>query len=91
MRAFFIDLPLLILLVSLVYSATRYEAWPDIAVEALRWIFRLLSFLVLIGLGLYVVPLLSVFMLVVVGVASAALALLVSLGVFMWRRPTAVG
>jgi len=56
--AYYLDLPLLILLVSLVYSGTRYEAWPDIAAEAVRWAFRLLSFLAMIGAMLYAVTLL---------------------------------
>ena len=56
-RVYWFDLPMLILLVSLVYSATRFEAWPDIFAETIRWIFRLGSFLVVIGLGLWVVTL----------------------------------
>lgn len=47
------DLPLLILVVSLVYSATRYDDWKLILHETLRWIFRLVSFLGTIGLVLY--------------------------------------
>jgi hypothetical protein len=39
------DLPLLIVLVSLVYSATRYDEWPAILREALRWGLRLTAFL----------------------------------------------
>src|SRR5262249_5855346 len=53
MLFYLIDLPLLVLLVSLVYSATRFEQWSDIGVEVLRWIFRLVSFLVMIGAGLW--------------------------------------
>ena len=56
-RVYWFDLPLLILLVSLVYSATRFEAWPDILAETARWIFRLGSFLVVIGVGLWAVTL----------------------------------
>lgn len=52
-RLYFQDLPLLIVLVSLVYSATRYERWPAILLEAGRWIFQLLFFLGGIGLALY--------------------------------------
>jgi hypothetical protein len=55
MLFYIIDLPLLVLLVSLVYSATRFEHWSDIGVEVLRWIFRLVSFLVTIGAGLWLV------------------------------------
>ncbi len=57
MAAYYLDLPLLILLVSLVYSATRFEAWPDIFAESGRWIFRLLSFLGMIAVMLYAVTL----------------------------------
>lgn len=57
MYFYLIDLPLLILLVSLVYSATRFEPWPEIGVEALRWVFRLVSFMFMIGAGLFVVSL----------------------------------
>jgi hypothetical protein len=38
-------LPLLIILVSLVYSATRYDQWGLILREAVRWGGRLLAFL----------------------------------------------
>jgi integral membrane sensor domain MASE1 len=51
---YFIDLPLLILLISLVYSATRFEEWGSILREALRWGLRLVAFLVAIGIVLYV-------------------------------------
>jgi uncharacterized membrane protein YtjA (UPF0391 family) len=54
-RMYFVDLPLLIVLVSLVYSATRYEKWSTILTEAVRWIAQLLFFLGAIGLGLYLV------------------------------------
>lgn len=52
---YFIDLPLLIVLISLVYSATRYDDWPMILRESLRWGLRLVFFLGAIGLGLYIV------------------------------------
>ena len=50
---FWLDLPLLIVLVSLVYGATRFEAWPAILVESGKWVLRLGSFLLLIGIGLW--------------------------------------
>lgn len=55
---YLLDLPILILLVSLVYSATRFEAWPAILAETGRWIVRLLSFLGVIAAGLYAFTLL---------------------------------
>ncbi|HZY84186.1 MAG TPA: hypothetical protein VFE78_05115 [Gemmataceae bacterium] len=49
------DLPLLIVLVSLVYSATRFDEPLPILREALRWGLRLAAFLGAIGLALYLV------------------------------------
>lgn len=46
-------LPILIVLISLVYSGTRYDAWPAILAEALRWGLRMAGFLVVIVLALY--------------------------------------
>jgi hypothetical protein len=50
---YLIDLPLLILTISLVYSATRYDHWGSITREALRWGGRLVAFLGAIGFVLY--------------------------------------
>ncbi len=50
-------LPLLILIVSLVYSATRFERWPSILIEAVRWGLRIGAFLLEIAVVLYVVEL----------------------------------
>lgn len=52
---YLIDLPLVIVLISLVYSATRYDEWSAILVEAFRWGFRLLSFLVAICVVLFLI------------------------------------
>jgi hypothetical protein len=49
------DLPLLIVLISLVYSATRFDEWGAILREALRWGLRLAAFLAAIVLVLFVV------------------------------------
>jgi hypothetical protein len=38
-------LPLLILLVSLVYSATRFDQWQPILRDTFRWCLRLVGFL----------------------------------------------
>jgi hypothetical protein len=48
-------LPVLIVVVSLVYSATRYDQWGPILFEALRWGRNLVGFLVGIGVILYIV------------------------------------
>lgn len=50
---FYFDLPLLIVLVSLVYGATRFESWPAILMESGRWVVRLGSFLLFIAAGLF--------------------------------------
>jgi hypothetical protein len=47
-------LPLLILVISLVYSATRYDHWALIQREALRWVVRMTAFLVVIVVILWV-------------------------------------
>jgi hypothetical protein len=45
-------LPFMIVIISLVYSATRFERWKSIFVEAFRWGLRMLVFLVTIALVL---------------------------------------
>jgi hypothetical protein len=50
----YLHLPVLIVLISLVYSATRYERWDAILHEALRWGLRMSAFLVGIVVVLYV-------------------------------------
>jgi hypothetical protein len=52
---YLIDLPLLVVLISLVYSATRYDDWPSILHEAVRWGLRLVAFLAAIVVILYFV------------------------------------
>ena len=47
------DLPVLIVVVSLVYSATRYDEWDAIVREAVRWGLRMTGFLGGIGVALY--------------------------------------
>jgi len=51
---YLIDLPLLIVIVSLVYSGTRSDEWSVIWREAIRWMVRLTLFLGTIGVVLYV-------------------------------------
>jgi hypothetical protein len=51
---YLIDLPLLVVLISLVYSATRFDRWDLILREAFRWGLRLVAFLVAICVALYV-------------------------------------
>lgn len=47
------DLPVLIVVVSLVYSATRFDRWELILKEAFRWGLRMTTFLGGIGVALY--------------------------------------
>ena len=49
------QLPILIMVISLVYSATRYDRWDLILREAFRWGSRMAGFLVLIGVALFLV------------------------------------
>jgi hypothetical protein len=48
-------LPFLIVLISLVYSATRYDQWSLILREAFRWGLRLVGFLFAVVLVLFLV------------------------------------
>lgn len=48
-------LPVLIVLISIVYSATRYDRWDLIFREAFRWGTRMVVFLVGIGVALFLV------------------------------------
>jgi hypothetical protein len=47
-------LPLLIVVISLVYSGTRYDSWTSIFAEAVRWGLRMFGFLAGIALVLFV-------------------------------------
>lgn len=50
----FVHLPLLLVAVSLVYTATRHDRWDRILREAVGWVFRMGGFLGTLGLLLYV-------------------------------------
>jgi hypothetical protein len=47
------DLPVLLVVVSLVYAATRHDSWDKIFHEAVGWGIRITLFLIAIGLVLY--------------------------------------
>ena len=47
-------LPILIVVISLVYSATRFDEWDQILREAVRWGMRMTSFLLGIAAVLFV-------------------------------------
>ena len=58
--AIYLHLPLMLLVISLVYSATRHEDWDEILGEAFRWGIRMFGFIlavavVLFGVG-YLIP-----------------------------------
>jgi Na+/phosphate symporter len=48
------DLPVLLVVVSLVYSATRHDRWDRILRVALGWGLRVGGFLLVVGVVLYV-------------------------------------
>ena len=47
------DLPVLLVVVSLVYAATRHDRWDKILSEGVGWGLRIAAFLVGIGLVLF--------------------------------------
>ena len=51
---FYCHLPILVVVVSLVYSATRFDYWDQILWEALRWCRRMTGFLLAIAAVLFV-------------------------------------
>ena len=55
---FYWHLPLMIIVISLVYSATRFEDWGHILHEAFRWGFRMATFLLGVVAVTYVLGLL---------------------------------
>lgn len=50
----YLQLPVLIVVISLVYSATRFDRWDNILREAFRWGLRMTSFLLAIAVILFV-------------------------------------
>jgi hypothetical protein len=53
----YLHLPVLIVVISIVYSATRFEHWGNILREAVRWGSRMAGFLCGIAVVLYLVSL----------------------------------
>jgi hypothetical protein len=45
----YLHLPLMLLVISLVYSATKHEQWDEILIEAFRWGIRMFGFMLLVG------------------------------------------
>jgi hypothetical protein len=55
---FYWQLPIVIVIISLVYSATRFEQWTAILQEAFRWGLRMATFLASIAVVLYILSVL---------------------------------
>jgi hypothetical protein len=53
----YLHLPIMIAIISLVYSATRFDGWGNILNEAFRWGLRMLGFLCGIAVVLYILSL----------------------------------
>jgi len=54
----YLHLPFMLLIISLVYSATRHEQWDEILIEAFRWGIRMFGFMAIVGIVLFGVSLL---------------------------------
>jgi hypothetical protein len=82
----YLQLVPLIVVISLVYSATRHEDWPSIFREAFRWGYRMLGFLLLIAVVLYGVAVLPVAWVVVVAVVLLVGGLAAYVGLQFWGK-----
>lgn len=51
----YLHLPLMLLVISLVYSASRHEQWDEILVEAFRWGIRMFGFMLIVAAVLFIV------------------------------------
>jgi hypothetical protein len=83
------DLPILIAVVSLIYSATRYDGWGDIFREAVLWGMRMAAFLGGIGLALFVLAWWidsSASWWVLIGIAGAAVLVIVAALVLLSKK-----
>jgi NADH:ubiquinone oxidoreductase subunit 2 (subunit N) len=54
----YLQLPFLLLGISLVYSATRYDELDEICLETIRWGSRMFGFMLAIAVVLFIVSLL---------------------------------
>ncbi|MBX9678329.1 MAG: hypothetical protein K2X38_06165 [Gemmataceae bacterium] len=53
----YLQLPLVLALISVIYSATRHDEWGVILAEAFRWGVRMLGFMACVGLAMYALTL----------------------------------
>ena len=86
------DLPVLLIAVSLVYSATRHDRWDRIVKEAANWIVRMVGFLGGLGVVLYI---LSTYphlwkIAAAIGIVVTIAYYAVTLSLFRKRKKTAV-
>jgi hypothetical protein len=51
----YLHLPLMLVAISLVYSATRHEQWDEILTEAFRWGIRMFGFMLGVAAVLFAV------------------------------------
>lgn len=49
----YFHLPLMLLVISLVYSATRHDDWDEILGEAFRWGMRMFGFILAVAVVLF--------------------------------------
>jgi len=80
------QLPPLILVISLVYSATRHDDWPSIFREAFRWGYRMFGFLIAIGLLLYGLAFLGFIQTLLLGGGLFLIGLLVYGVASYWKK-----
>jgi hypothetical protein len=53
MSVIYFHLPVMLLVISLVYSATRHDEWDEILLEAFRWGSRMFGFMMLVAVVLF--------------------------------------
>jgi hypothetical protein len=69
----YLHLPLMLLVISLVYSATRHEQWDEILIEAFRWGIRMFGFMLMVAVVLFVVSLWGILVLAIMVLVAVAL------------------
>lgn len=87
------DLPVLLIAVSLVYSATRHDRWDRIVKEAAGWIVRMVGFLGGLGVVLYILSTYPEYWkpIAIVGGIGLAVYYAITMKLFTrWRKPAPV-
>lgn len=83
------NLPVLLVVFSLVYSATRHDRWDRILREALGWGVRVGGFLLTVGVALYVASSVPDYWPYLLGVAVAAFVVYSAVNWFRARKSEA--